>query len=511
MSEFAPVTIRRVLERGRADAVAIAAPDRPALTYADLRRHAEETVGALNRLGIGRNDRVAVVLPNGPEMAAAFVTIAAGASAAPLNPAYREEEFTIYFSLLRPKLVVVPSWTRGEARAVAGKLGIPLAELHPRAGSAAGLFDLHGEAAVAAAPAACGYAEPDDVGLLLHTSGTTARPKIVPLSHRNLGASAANIARSLSLTPEDRCLNIMPLFHIHGLTAALLASLTAGASIWCSPGFNALAFFAWMCQADPTWYTAVPTMHQAILSRARRHQEDIRHSRLRLVRSSSASLPPQVMQTLEETFGVPAVEAYGMTEAAHQIACNPLPPRMRKPGSVGLPAGPVVAVLNDAGRPLPAGAIGEVAIRGPNVANGYQDDPAATATAFREGWFHTGDQGRIDDDGYLWLTGRLKEIINRGGEKFSPREVDEVLIDHPAVAQAVTFAVPHKKLGEEVAAAVVLRAGATVTAHDLREFADHRLSHFKVPRKVYFLDEIPKGPTGKPQRVGLATTLGLTE
>ena len=509
MSEFAPVTIRRVLERGRADAAAIAAPDQPPLTYADLRRHAEDTVRALNRLGIGRNDRVAVVLPNGPEMAAAFVTIAAGASAAPLNPAYREEEFTIYFSLLRPKLVVVPSWTRGEARAVAGKLGIPLAELHPRAGSGAGLFDLHGEAAAAAA--ACGYAEPDDVGLLLHTSGTTARPKIVPLSHRNLAASAANIARSLALTPEDRCLNIMPLFHIHGLTAALLASLTAGASIWCSPGFNALAFFAWMRETDPTWYTAVPTMHQAILSRARRHQEEIRRSRLRLVRSSSASLPPQVMQTLEETFGVPAVEAYGMTEAAHQIACNPLPPRTRKPGSVGLPAGPEVAVLNDAGRPLPPGAIGEVAIRGPNVATGYQDDPAATATAFREGWFHTGDQGRIDDDGYLWLTGRLKEIINRGGEKFSPREVDEVLIDHPAVAQAVTFAVPHKKLGEEVAAAVVLRAGATLTAHDLREFADHRLSHFKVPRKVFFLDEIPKGPTGKPQRVGLATTLGLTE
>ena len=503
-------TIRELLDRGRSDVIAITAPDRAQLTYGELRQHVENTVEVLNGLGVGCNDRVAIILPNGPETACAFVAIAAGATTAPLNPAYREEEFTNYLSLLRPQLVVVPSWTRGEARAVAQKLGIPIAELHPRTESAAGLFDLTGDAGTTTRRS-LGYAKADDVALLLHTSGSTARPKIVPLSHRNLCASAENIVTSLSLRPDDCCLNIMPLFHIHGLTAAVLASLAAGASVCCTPGFNALSFFASMAKVNPTWYTAVPTMHQAILARARRHTKEIDDGQLRLIRSSSASLPPQVMKALEDTFRTPVIEAYGMTEAAHQITCNPLPPRQRKPGTVGLAAGTEVAVMDHAGVAVAPGTIGEVMIRGPNVTTGYDGDPAATAAAFRNGWFRTGDQGVLDENGYLMLTGRLKEIINRGGEKFSPREVDEVLIDHPAVVQAVTFAVPHKKLGEEVAAAIVLKTGETATEHDIREFADRRLSHFKVPRRVVFLDEIPKGPTGKLQRVGLAKRLGLAE
>ena len=510
MSERHLETIRGLLDRGRADAVAITAPDRSGLTYAALRQHVENTIEVLNGLGIGCNDRVAIILPNGPEMACAFVAIAGGATTAPLNPAYREEEFTNYLSLLRPKLVVVPAWTQGEGRAVAGKLGIPLAELHPRTESAAGLFDLTGETGTPT-PRVGGYAQAQDVALLLHTSGSTARPKIVPLNHRNLCASVENIVKSLSLGPDDCCLNIMPLFHIHGLTAAVLASLAAGASVCCTPGFNALSFVASMAQAKPTWYTAVPTMHQAILARAKRHTKAIDECRLRLIRSSSASLPPQVMKALEDTFRTPVIEAYGMTEAAHQITCNPLPPRARKPGTVGLAAGTEVSVMDHAGSPVAPGRIGEVVIRGPNVTTGYDGDPAASAAAFRNGWFRTGDQGVLDENGYLMLTGRLKEIINRGGEKFSPWEVDEVLIDHPAVVQAVTFAMPHKKLGEVVAAAIVLKTGETATEHDIREFADRRLSHFKVPRRVIFLDEIPKGPTGKLQRVGLAKRLGLTE
>ncbi len=510
MSERNPETIPGLLERGRADAVAITAPGRQGLTYAELRHHVRNTVGVLNGLGIGRNDRVTIILPNGPEMACAFIAVAAGAIAAPLNPAYREEEFTNYLSILQPQLMIVPSWTRGEGREVAQKLRIPLAELHPRAGSAAGLFDLTGHAGTAK-PHVGGYARAEDVALVLHTSGSTARPKIVPLSHWNLCASAGNIVTSLSLRPDDCCLNIMPLFHIHGLTAAVLASLAAGASVWCTPGFNALSFFASMKQANPTWYTAVPTMHQAILARAGRHEREIDEGRLRLVRSSSASLPPQVMQALEDRFHAPVIEAYGMTEAAHQITCNPLPPRPRKPGTVGPAAGPEVAVIDRAGRPLAQGTIGEVVIRGQNVTSGYDGDPAANAAAFTQGWFRTGDQGVIDENGYLRLTGRLKEFINRGGEKFSPREVDEVLIGHPAVVQAVTFAVPHKKLGEEVAAAIVLRKGTAATEHDIREYADRRLSHFKVPRRIVFVDDIPKGPTGKLQRIGLAERLGLTE
>jgi acyl-CoA synthetase (AMP-forming)/AMP-acid ligase II len=301
----------------------------------------------------------------------------------------------------------------------------------------------------------------------------------------------------------------MPLFHIHGLIGALLSTLDAGASVFCTPGFAALKFFSWMSEADPTWYTAVPTMHQAILGRADRNREIIERGRLRLIRSSSASLPPQVMKALEESFGAPVIESYGMTEASHQMASNPLPPRERKPGSVGVAAGPEVGVMDDRGELLPPGSVGEVVIRGPNITRGYQNNPGANGAAFVHGWFRTGDQGVLDSDGYLRLTGRLKEIINRGGEKISPREVDEVLLDHPAVAQAVTFALPHDKLGEDVAAAVVLREGACVTENELRAFSRARLAEFKVPGTVVFVQEIPKGPTGKLQRIGLAEKLGL--
>jgi acyl-CoA synthetase (AMP-forming)/AMP-acid ligase II len=354
-----------------------------------------------------------------------------------------------------------------------------------------------------------GIADRDDTALVLHTSGTTSRPKIVPLSQHNICSSAANIAKSIGLTADDRCLNIMPLFHIHGLIAAVLSSLHAGASICCTPGFNALQFFDLLQKIEPTWYTAVPTMHQAILGRAGRNRDIADAAHLRLIRSSSASLPPAVMEKLEATFGSPVIEAYGMTEAAHQMASNPMPPTERKPGSVGVAAGPEIAIMNDAGALLTDGEIGEIVIRGANVTAGYRNNEEANSTAFTDGWFRTGDQGRFDADGYLSLTGRLKEIINRGGEKISPREVDEVLLDHPAVAQVVTFSVPHEKLGEDVAAAVVLEEGASAGEQEIRQFAAKRLADFKVPRKVIFLDEIPKGATGKLQRIGLAEKLGL--
>ena len=215
------------------------------------------------------------------------------------------------------------------------------------------------------------------------------------------------------------------------------------------------------------------------------------------------------MAALESAFDVPVIEAYGMTEAAHQIAINPLPPGRRKPGSVGLATGPEVAIMDPVGRLLPAGRTGEIVIRGTTVTRGYEDNPEANHSAFIEGWFRTGDEGSLDEDGYLHLTGRIKEIINRGGEKISPREVDEVLLDHPAVAQAVAFSIPDPQLGEEIAAAVVLRTGAAASEKQLQEFAAGRLADFKVPRRVLFVPEIPKGPTGKMQRIGLAQALGV--
>jgi acyl-CoA synthetase (AMP-forming)/AMP-acid ligase II len=301
----------------------------------------------------------------------------------------------------------------------------------------------------------------------------------------------------------------MPLFHIHGLIAGVLAPLSAGSQVFCTPGFNALKFFGWMDEAKPTWYTAVPTMHQAILSRAGKNADVIKRHPLRFLRSSSSSMPPQVIRELEEVFGAPLIEAYGMTEATHQMASNPLPPKARKPGAVGLAAGPEVAIMGDDGSLLPAGGIGEIVIRGANVTRGYENNPKANAEGFTNGWFRTGDQGTMDADGYLSLTGRLKEIINRGGEKVSPREVDEILMDHPAVAQVVCFGMPHPKLGEEVAAVVVLRDGQPATERELQAFVSTRAADYKVPKKILFMDEIPKGATGKLQRIGLAQKLGL--
>jgi acyl-CoA synthetase (AMP-forming)/AMP-acid ligase II len=493
------------LLQGSPTADAIGAPDRRTMNRGELAALVQQIGGALRAIGIGQKDAVAIVMPNGPEMAAMFVAVASYAVAAPLNAAYRADEFDFYLGDLDAKALLILGGPDSPAREVAEKRGIRIVDVTPDLGGPAGALTLSVPSADHGAPAP----SPDDVALVLHTSGTTSRPKIVPLTHRNLATSAGNIVRTLSLTPDDRSLVVMPLFHIHGLIAALLSSFAAGASVHVPPGFNALKFFAQLDESQATWYTAVPTMHQTVLARADRNADVLARRKLRFIRSSSASLPPQVMKQLEETFGCPVIEAYGMTEAAHQMASNPLPPKARKPGSVGLAAGPEVAIMGLDGKLLPPGEVGEIVIKGANVTPGYANNPKANEEGFREGWFRTGDQGTMDGEGYLRLTGRLKEIINRGGEKISPREVDDILMDHPAVAQIVTFGIPHKKLGEEVGAAVVLKEGQSATEKDLRDFAAARLADFKVPKKILFLTEIPKGATGKLQRIGLAQKLGL--
>jgi acyl-CoA synthetase (AMP-forming)/AMP-acid ligase II/aryl carrier-like protein len=488
------------------DRDALSAPGRAALTYRALLDQVERMIAHLHESGIGQNDRVAVVLPNGPEMATAFLATAGGATSAPLNPGYRASEFEFYLTDLEAKALIALDGSPSPAVDVAGSLGIPVMWLTPSTAGAAGLCTL---SRVTTRRGALTPPAPDAEALVLHTSGTTSRPKLVPLTQANLYASAHNIRNTLALGPDDRCLNVMPLFHIHGLMAALLASIAGGASVVCSPGFLAPRFFEWIDACAPTWYTAVPTIHQSVLERAADNTAIIERRRLRLIRSSSAALAPPVMAALEAAFGAPVIEAYGMTEASHQMASNPLPPRPRKPGSVGPAAGPAVAILDERGTLLPPTAVGEVVIRGGTVTPGYQKNPAANDAAFVDGWFRTGDQGYLDEDGYLYLTGRLKELINRGGEKIAPREVDEALLAHPDVAEAVAFGVPDPALGEDVAAAVVIRAGQTVDELALRMFAATRLADFKVPRQIAILDAIPKGATGKIQRIGMAERLGM--
>ncbi len=498
-----------LLETGAADAVAITSPGGVPLTFKALRAHVTAVGEALAAHGVGPGDRVGIVLENGPEMATAFVSVASAATAAPLNHSYRAEEFEFYLTDLRAKLLIVGKDKASPSVDAAAKLGIPVARLVPQPERGAGMFALEFPAGMEPVEGERRAVSPDDFALVLHTSGTTSRPKIVPLAQKNICTSVTSIRTTLQLSERDRGLVIMPLFHIHGLMTGLLAPLSAGGQVCCPPGFNALKFFAWMQEAKPTWYTGVPTMHQAILLRAANNTEIIKANPLRFVRSSSSALPLRVIDELAKVFGAPVIESYGMTEASHQMTSNPLPPKAQKPGTVGIAAGPEVQIVNESGDSVPRGTPGEIVIRGANVMAGYENNPSANADAFIKGWFRTGDQGIMDEDGYVSIVGRLKEIINRGGEKISPREVDEILMEHPAVRQCVTFAVPHDMLGEDVAAAVVLREGMQAEDKELRKFAATRLADFKVPKKILILTEIPVGATGKLQRIGLAKKLGL--
>jgi acyl-CoA synthetase (AMP-forming)/AMP-acid ligase II/acyl carrier protein len=489
------------------DAPAIFAVGRAPLTYGRLYQDVDHMGRMLRALGIGRRDRVAVVLPNGPEMAVAVLTVVAIAACVPMNPAYTTEEVEKYFADLQPRALITQSGVDSPARRVALSRGIRVIELSAQVDGEAGLFMFNEDERLAPSQQSI---SPDDVAVLLPTSGTTSRPKIVPQTHASICRSAYAHGAALALKETDRCLNVLPLFHGHGLHATLAASLAAGASVVCTPGFDVNSFSAWLTAFQPTWYSAVPTMHQAMLAQARHNGERLASYRLRFVRSSSAPLPPRAFAELEQTFDAPVIEWYGMTEVTSSpIACNPLPPRQRKAGSVGVPVSLDVAIMDEGSALLPSGRTGEVVVRGTSVTAGYDGNPSATKAAFAGDWFKTGDLGYFDTDGYLFLVGRIREIINRGGEKVAPQEVDEVLLDHPAVAEAVTFAVPHASLGEDIASAVVLRPHSLATPKDIRQFASGRMAEFKVPRQVLILPELPKGPTGKLKRVGLAAKLGL--
>jgi acyl-CoA synthetase (AMP-forming)/AMP-acid ligase II len=492
-----PNTVADLLPRD-AMGPALLTIDDEVMDHATLRREVDRLAEQLRAAGLRANDRIAIVLPNGPEMALVLLAAMSVGCAAPLNPKYREDEFRFYLDDLHAAALITIDGASSAAHAAA-----PLGTVSIDARGEGLAIDLI--AASGLPTSSPGRPAADDQALVLHTSGTTSRPKIVPLRQHNLAWSARNIASALQLTSADRSLNVMPLFHIHGIMAGLLAPLSAGGSVVCTPGFDAFKFHRWVDTLHPTYYSAVPTMHQMLLARAPKQ----RPTTLRFVRSSSAALPGSVLEGLQALFDVPVVEAYGMTEASHQMTCNPLPPAATKPGSVGIATGIEVAILDAQNQVLAPGERGEVAIKGRTIVDGYENNPTANEAAYTDGWFRTGDEGMLDDEGYLFLTGRLKEQINRGGEKISPVEVDEVLLRHPAVAEAITFAIPHDKLGEEVGAAVVLAEGHEVSERDLRAYVSEQLAAFKVPKRIVFVAEIPKGATGKPQRIGLAAKLDL--
>lgn len=491
-SPSSPTTLLGLFAAIPAEQTAVILPEQGIrISYGALREQVEAVAQSLAAFGIRRGDRVGTALPNGLPTIVSFLAASMAGTAAPLNPAYREEEFRYYLEDTAAKVLLLPKLGADDARRAAGDT-VPVLTIEVDDTGIVGLPDVS-ERRAFEIPAI------DDVALILHTSGSTGRPKRVPLSHANLSISAGNVARSYALSASDVSLCVMPLFHVHGLVASTLATLASGGTVVVPSKFSPLSFWRLARDHQVTWYSAVPTLHQLLLTRVEPGApKPVGAEKLRFIRSCSASLPPQVMHDLEAAFGAPVLEAYGMTEAAHQMATNPLPPAARLAGSVGPGTDVRVSIMDAAGQHLAAGERGEVVIQGANVIQGYENNPEANATSFTDGWFRTGDQGFLDVDGYLTLVGRLKELINRGGEKISPREVDEVLLAHPLVAEAVCFGVPHPTWGEEVAAVVVLSAPATET--DLLAYCKERLADFKRPKQIHVTDTIPRTATGKIQR-----------
>ncbi len=488
-------------------APALLAPGRPALTYGELGELIRQLVHTLRGLGIAPADRIAVALPRGADSALALIAVASAGACVPVNPDLTADELQRYFSELRLAALVTRAGTNSASRDVAKALDIAVIDFVPGPANDLGGCALVGPAVGPANPG--GASRGDDDAFILLTSGTAARPKMVPLTHRNVCLSAYNAGRVLSLASHDRLLNVLPLFHAHGLISGLLTALAAGSSVICTDGFDSSSFFGWMRELQPTWYTAVPTIHRALLTATETSPDLARSSSLRVIRSASASLAPAILEGLEATFGVPVLETYGMTEAASQIAANPF--ELRKVGSVGRAAGPEIAIMDTAGREVASGEHGEIMLRGPNLTRGYYNDDAATQAAFLNGWFRTGDLGYLDADGYLFIAGRIKDVINRGGQKISPLEVEEVLLGHPAVLEAGVFAVPHQKLGENVAAVVVLRQNSEATSDQLRQFARKRLAAYKVPSLIRTVAALPKGASGKVKRNALAGLIATAE
>jgi acyl-CoA synthetase (AMP-forming)/AMP-acid ligase II len=465
------------------------------LTYAALQELTGSLAGRLASLGVGRGSRVAIVEPRGPDFVCLlFALTSLGATAAPLNPAYKRDEYAFYLDDLKPELLLVPAGDFQAAREAAD---------HVRVVDVAEGLELLEDGIAVDREESAAPAEPGDVALLLHTSGTTSRPKQVPLAQRNLVSSARTIAGFYELGPGDVSYCAMPLFHVHGLVASTFAALAAGGAVVVPARLAPRAFWPQAREHGVTWFSAGPTLHQMLIERI---DGEGAPTTLRFARSCSSALSPALMAEAERVLGAPMLEAYGMTEASHQMASNPLPPALRVPGSVGVATGVEIRIVDAAGGTLPADAPGEVAIRGPGVTSGYLANPAANAEAFFDGWFRTGDRGTLDADGYLRLEGRLKEMILRGGENISPYEIEDVLLSHPSVADAIVFGIDDERYGERVGAAVALRDNAAEA--ELIDHCRERLAAFKVPEVIHVLDVIPRTATGKVQRkrVGVELT-----
>jgi len=477
------------------------------ISYKSLLQNVLERASILSRYGIRRGDRVAWIMPSGPESALAFLAISTVATAVPIRSTASFEEVRTRLEFTRARAAIILNDLAFEATGAAESLHLPIVRLPAFTDLPEATRSL---STASTAPAHASYwvrPQPDDVALILTSSDQATHPSQVPLTHRNLVSAARNVAASLDLQPTDCCLNVVPFGSMHGLIGCLIASLIRQSSVICSPGFSATRLGPWIVELKPTWISAVPAMYQAWTDQLLTTRERLPQHALRFVRTCSTAMLPRLQKEIENALQVPVIEAYSVSEAGHQISSNPLPPRLRKPGSVGMPTGTKVVIMDDSGGFLPAGQTGEIVVQGDGVTPGCTGNPEFHRRAFVQGWYRTGDLGRLDDDGYLFLSGRSQDVIHRGGDRIIPRDVETVLLSHPGVAEATCFPRPHPTLGEDLVAVVVLREGAASTENGIRTFAFDRLAPPKVPSRILIMDQLPNGPSGKVQRQTLAQRL----
>lgn len=500
-ASIAPVTLRAALTR-----IAQASPDRAAvlstrfapLDHRGLQQMIERTHRQLRLAGFGRDARIGVLLPEAPQAAVAIIAIACSAVAVPLDPRLGPAELDQFLQQLPLDALLIGSDGDQQGRAAAERHGLMLISAEAAEdGSPA----LRLAMPVAAQPAPDELPEPDAPAFILRSSGTTALPKLIPFTHRNMLTAARKWQRWFGLGAGDRCLCVSAPYYSHGLKVTILSPLLTGGSVAFPLSPAVVDLHEWFVSLRPSWYSAGPALHLAILEAARAHPEGLSAQRLRFASSGGAPLGQEIIDSFERTLGFPLLEHYGSSEAA-QIAANT--PNARKAGTVGRPWPETLSIVDEDGNPLAAGERGEIRVRGATVMPGYLGDEALNREVLRDGWFHTGDIGSLDEEGFLHLHGRLREVINRGGEKVSLSEVDAALLRHPAVAEAAAFGVPHQRLGQDVAAAVVLRPAMEVTGAELQRFLRDELVYFKVPRRVQIIEALPRGLTGKVLRHRLA-------
>jgi oxalate---CoA ligase len=478
-------------------------PDQPALvssgfaplSYRELQHQIDAVRSTLRRAGFGQQARIAIAMPNGPQAALAIVAVSCSAVSVPFNPRQTFPEFARCLATVRPDAVLLIKGDDSVARQAAETGGVTIVEA-VQANTGFLAFDIDGPSTVEVASDEPDASDPEALAFIFQTSGTTAEPKLIPFSHRNMLAAAIMLQTWYNLAPQDCCLSVSPLFYSHGLKVTVFTPLLTGGTVAFPMDASKFNYSEWFGRLKPTWYSAGPTLHRLVFDQIKSRAGAIADSSLRFVVSGGAPLPRDILDGLQHLLSVPVVEQYGTSEAA-VVASNAPPPGRSKPGTCGVPWPDTVRIVSEDGRPVSSREKGEILLGGPSLISGYLDAPELNRASFVGGRFRTGDIGSFDEDGFLTLHGRKSDLINRGGEKISPAEIDEALMSHPAVLEAAVFAVPHVRLGEDVVAAVVLRDGMTVTSVELRMYLQERVTTFKIPRRIVFRKQLPKGTTGK--------------